>query len=60
MSTVFDPQRHLTAADEERLAAEAKRLGLDPGEYIETLIKRALFAEPRSIEPRPNEKGGEG
>lgn len=41
---MFDPKKHLTASDQERLAAMAREAGMEVAEFIEAVLKKALFA----------------
>lgn len=51
-SIIFDPKKHFTASDQERLAEAAKEAGMEIAEFIEALIKKQLFATiPTVTEP---------
>ena len=51
---------HLSPADQARLKERAKAMGLSPGDFMETAIKRALFSDPVSAaepsEAKPDQK----
>ena len=45
MNTItFDPDKHLNRTDQERLAEAARAAGMDVADFIEAVIKKALFA----------------
>ena len=48
---VFDPEKHLSRSDQERLAAMAEQVGMDPAAFIEATLKRAIFSEPVFVPP---------
>lgn len=49
---IFDPKKHFTASDQERLSDAAKEAGMEIAEFIEALIKKQLFAAiPNLTEP---------
>lgn len=57
--TVFDPRKHLSEPDARRLRRAAGHAGLHPGDFIETLIKRALFCDaPPERAPKRQRKEG--
>ncbi len=41
---VFDPKKHLTSSDQERLAVMAREAGMEVADFIEVVLKKALFA----------------
>jgi len=47
---VFDPKKHLTSSDQERLAVMAREAGMEVADFIEVVLKKALFA---TILPNP-------
>jgi hypothetical protein len=48
----FHPEKHLSRADQERLSEMAREAGLSVADFIETVLKKALFAMPK---PEPEE-----
>ncbi len=46
----FDPKKHLGPTDRKRLEEHAKSAGMSPADYIETVLKRALFTGP--VQPK--------
>lgn len=49
----FDPEKHLNRADQERLADLAREAGMSVADFIEVVLKKALFA---TILPNPETK----
>lgn len=53
MNTItFDPDKHLNRSDQERLAEAAEQAGMEVADFIEALIKKALFATILTSEPK--------
>lgn len=50
----FDPKKHLSPADQERLREAAEKAGMSPADFIETVLKRELFSGPL-FHPEPKE-----
>lgn len=57
---IFDPDKHLSRTDQERVAELAREAGMEVGDYIEVVLKKALFAtiQPH-INPAPTPEGRE-
>ncbi len=49
----YNPYEHLSAADRERLDAEAAAEDKKPDEFIEATLKRRLWAQPTLPVPIP-------
>jgi hypothetical protein len=45
MNTItFDPEKHLSRSDQDRLVERAQEAGMDVADFIEVVLKQALFA----------------
>lgn len=40
----FDPEKHLNRADQERLAELAREAGMEVDDFIEVVLKKAIFS----------------
>lgn len=55
MNTItFDPEKHLSRSDQERLAERAAAAGLSVADFIEVVLKQALFGNVLQ-QPEPKE-----
>lgn len=55
MTTItFDPEKHLSRADQERVADLAREAGMETADYIEVILKKAIFTEIL-LTPEPKE-----
>lgn len=49
----FDPEKHLNRSDQDRLAELAREAGMEVDDFIEVVLKKALFS---ALLPTPTEK----